>query len=151
MATGTAFPDDLTGRAILAARSDAIVASDREGLIRFWNPGAERIFGHSAAEALGQSLDLIIPERLRARHWDGYRTVIAGGQSRYSDSDLLAVPALRKDGSPLSIEFTIMPIPSEADGVIGLVAVIRDVTARFQETKELRRQLAALTRPSAEH
>ena len=149
MRADAAFADELIGRAILAARSDAVVASDREGLIRFWSPGAERIFDHSAAEALGQSLDLIIPERLRARHWEGYRHVMAGARSRYSDSDLLSVPAQRKDGSQLSVEFTITPIPSEAGDIIGLIAVIRDVTARFQETKELRRQLQALMRPAA--
>jgi len=148
MATGTAFADELIGRAVVAAKSDAVVASDREGLIRFWSPGAERIFGHSAAEALGQSLDLIIPERLRARHWEGYRHVMAGGRSRYSESELLAVPAQRRDGSPLSVEFTITPIPSEEGGLIGLVAVIRDVTARFNEAKELRRKLQAFTRGS---
>src|SRR5215510_1699193 len=150
MAIGTAFADELIGRAVVAAKSDAVVASDREGLIRFWSPGAERIFGHSAAEALGQSLDLIIPERLRARHWEGYRHVMAGGQSRYRDSELLSVPAQRKDGSQVSVEFTITPIRSKADGIIGLVAVIRDVTARFEETKALRRKLQALTRPGAE-
>jgi len=99
---------------------------------------------------VGQSLDLIIPERLRARHWEGYRRVMAGGQSRYSASELLSVPAQRKDGSPLSVEFTITPIPSAAGGIVGLVAVIRDVTARFEETKALRRKLQALTRPGAE-
>jgi PAS domain S-box-containing protein len=148
MAAGAAFADELVGQAILAAKSDAVVASDREGLIRFWSPGAERIFGHGAAEALGQSLDLIIPERLRARHWEGYRHVMAGGRSRYSDSALLSVPALRKDGSQLSVEFTITPIASKAGDLIGLVAVIRDVTVRFEETKELRRKLQALTRGS---
>src|SRR5262249_25712298 len=99
-------------------------------------------------EALGQSLDLIIPERLRARHWEGYRHVMAGGQSRYSDSELLAVPAVRKDGSQLSVEFTIAPVRSETGDIVGLVAVIRDVTARFQETKEPRRKLQALTQRS---
>jgi len=145
MATGAAFTDELIGQVIVAANSEAVVASDREGLIRFWSPGAERIFGHSAAEALGQSLDLIIPERLRARHWQGYRHVMAGGQSRYSDGELLSVPAQRKDGSQLSVEFTITPIRPEAGDTIGLVALMRDVTARFEETKELRRKLQAVT------
>jgi PAS domain S-box-containing protein len=140
------FADDLLGRTILAARSDAVVASDREGIIRFWSPGAERIFGHSAAEALGQSLDLIIPERLRARHWEGYRHVMDGGQSRYSESELLAVPAQRKGGSQVSVEFTITPVRTDTGDLMGLVALIRDVTARFEETKELRRKLQALTR-----
>jgi len=129
--------------AILGASSDAIVASDRDGLIRYWNPGAERMFGHGAAEALGQSLDLIVPERLRARHWEGYRHVMATGQSRYSAGALLSVPALRKDGARLSVEFTIAPIRSASGEIVGLVAVMRDATARFEEIKELRRQLGA--------
>jgi PAS domain S-box-containing protein len=127
--------------AILTASSDAIVASDREGIIKLWNPGAERIFGHIAAEAVGQSLDIIIPERLRKRHLDGYREVIASGRSRYSAGALLSVPALRKDGSQLSVEFTITPLLSTSGDIIGLVAVMRDATARFEETKALRQQL----------
>jgi PAS domain S-box-containing protein len=79
----------LLAEAILSARSDAIIAADNDGIIRFWNPGAERIFGYSGNEALGQSLDLIIPERLRQRHWDGYRRVMETAQSRYGESDVL--------------------------------------------------------------
>src|SRR5437764_12598949 len=93
------------GEVLLHPMSDAIVASDSEGRITFWNPGAERIFGFSRAEAIGQSLDLIIPERLRERHWAGYTEVMRTGESRYGHGDLLSVPALRKDGAPLSIEF----------------------------------------------
>jgi PAS domain S-box-containing protein len=137
------FTRELLVETILATNSEAVVASDREGVIRFWNPGAERIFGHRAEEALGQSLDLVIPERLRARHWEGYRRVMASGQSRYSAGELLSVPALRKDGSQLSVEFTITPIQT-FHGVVGLVAVMRDVTARFEEVKALRRKLRAL-------
>ena len=148
MADSSAFPDELVGRAILGANADAIVASDRDGHIRFWNPGAERIFGYSAAEALGRSLDIIIPERLRARHWEGYRHVMAGGQSRYGADELLSVPAQTKDGSQASVEFTITPIVSAAGEMIGLVAVLRDVTARFEEIKELRRRVRELTQSS---
>ena len=137
--------DMLLTRALVADTvlefSDAIVASDRDGIIRFWNPGAERMFGYGAAEAIGQSLDIIIPERLRARHWDGYRHVMATGVSRYSAGDLLAVPAIRKDGTQLSVEFTITPVRSEAGELVGLLAVLRDVTARFNETKQLRQKL----------
>jgi PAS domain S-box-containing protein len=131
--------------ALLATRSDAIVAADREGNILFWNPGAERLFGYSADEALGRSLDLIVPERLRARHWEGYARVMATGQSRYGEADVLAVPALRKDGSTLSVEFTIVPLRDEAGGLIALAALMRDVTRRFEETRELKRKLAEAT------
>ena len=90
--------------AILSARSDAIIAADRDGIIRFWNPGAERLFGYSRDEALGRSLDLTIPERLRQRHWDGYNRVIQIGQSRYGEGDVLSAPALRRDGTTISVE-----------------------------------------------
>lgn len=131
--------------ALLATRSDAIVAADREGNILFWNPGAERLFGYSADEALGRSLDLIVPERLRARHWEGYARVMATGQSRYGEADVLAVPALRKDGSTLSVEFTIVPLRDKAGSLIALAALMRDVTRRFEETRELKRKLAEAT------
>jgi PAS domain S-box-containing protein len=126
--------------ALLASSSDAIVATDRDGIIRHWNKGAERIFGHSAAEAVGQSLDLIIPEQLRARHWEGYRHVMQTGQSRYGEGDLLAVPGLHKDGSRVSLEFTVAIIRNDAGEMIGIAAVLRDVTKRFEEMKALRKQ-----------
>jgi PAS domain S-box-containing protein len=132
--------------ALLATRSDAIVGADREGIIRFWNPGAERLFGYTADEAQGRSLDLIIPERLRARHWDGYERVMQTGQSRYGESDLLAVPALRKDGSTLSVEFTVVALRDQAGALIALAALMRDVTKRFEETRELKRRLAEATK-----
>jgi PAS domain S-box-containing protein len=131
--------------AILAASADAIIATDREGIIRIWNPGAARIFGHSAEEALGRSLDLIISEHLRARHWQGYRQVMETGESRHGHGDLLSVPSVRKDGTRISVEFTIVPIKDEAGRMSGMAAVMRDVTARFGETKNLRRKLADAT------
>jgi PAS domain S-box-containing protein len=132
--------------ALLQSMSDAIVASDSEGRIIFWNPGAERIFGFSRSEAIGQSLDLIIPERLRVRHWTGYTQVMRTGESRYGHGDLLSVPALRKDGTRLSIEFTIVPLKDEAGAMAGMAAILRDVTARFEEMRALR-QRAGAARP----
>jgi PAS domain S-box-containing protein len=128
------------GDALLQTMSDAIVASDRDGRISFWNPGAERIFGFSRTEAIGQSLDLIIPERLRARHWAGYTKVMRTGESRYGHGDLLSVPVLRKDGTRLSIEFTIVPLKDEAGAMAGMAAILRDVTARFEEMRALRQR-----------
>jgi PAS domain S-box-containing protein len=127
--------------ALLASPSDAIVATDRDGRIVFWNPGAERIFGFTAQEAVGQSLDLIIPENLRARHWEGFRHVMETGTSRYGHGDLLSVPGLNKDGRRLSVEFTIVML-REGDRITGTVAVMRDVTKRFEELRELKRKLA---------
>ena len=134
--------------AILGSKSEAVIAADEEGIVRFWNPGAERLFGYSGAEAIGRSLDLIIPERLRQRHWNGYRRVMASGESRYGDGDLLAVPALRRDGATISVEFTIAPLRSEGR-LVGLVAVVRDVTERFEEMRALKRKLAEIATPPA--
>ena len=134
------FNIDAVAAAVLHG-SDAIIACDPDGIIRFWNGGAVRIFGFAASETIGQSLDIIIPERLRARHWDGYRRTIRTGQSRYGDGALLSVPGQRKDGAPLSIEFTIVTMTDGQNRIAGIVAVMRDATARFAEMKALRQQL----------
>jgi len=140
------MPDEtnLTARrriadAILDAAGDAIIACDADGIIRFWNLGASRIFGFDAGEAVGQSLDIIIPERLRTRHWEGFRKMVATGQSRYPEGHLLSVPAHRKDGLQVSVEFTAVAV-KDGGRVVNIVAVMRDVTARFEEMKALRRQ-----------
>jgi PAS domain S-box-containing protein len=129
------------GDALLDSASDAIIATDREGRITFWNPGAERIFGFTADESDGQSLDLIIPENLRARHWAGFRHTMETGTSRYGHGDLLSVPGLTKEGRRISVEFTIVLLRNEAQEVTGTVAVMRDVTKRFEEVRELKRKL----------
>jgi PAS domain S-box-containing protein len=133
--------------AILAAQSDAIVAADQDGIVRFWNPGAQRLFGYSSGEAIGKTLDLIVPERLRERHWDGYRRVMAAGENRYGVADVLAVPAVRKDGTTISVEFTVTLLQSEGR-VIGIAAILRDVSQRFEEMRALKRRLAELTKPA---
>ncbi|GFO62841.1 PAS domain S-box protein [Geomonas paludis] len=123
--------------------NDAIIFSDREGLIRLWNKGAEEMLGFSAEEALGQSLDIFIPENQRPRHWEGYYRVMETGTTRYA-KELLAAPALKKDGTRISTEFS-MTIIRDAEGkVAGTVAVMRDVTARWQKEKTLRARLAEL-------
>jgi PAS domain S-box-containing protein len=128
---------------------DAIVYADFGGLIRFWNRGAERIFGYSAKEAVGSSLDLIMPENLRERHWTAYGETMRTGKMRYGDGDVLAVPALGKGGTRISIEFTIFPY-RHADGTLqGVGAILRDVTKRFEETKALREEIMALHKEAA--
>ncbi len=123
-----------------------MIYADAEGIIRLWNRGAERIFGFAAAEAMGRPLDIIIPQGLRQRHWDGYRQVMKTGVSRYGEGDLLAVPGLRKDGARISLEFTIIPFRGDDGRIDGVAAILRDVTKRFEEMKELRRRLAAAHR-----
>ena len=127
---------------IVRNAADAVIYADEHGVIRFWNSGAERIFGFTAAEATGQSLDIIIPERLRTRHWEGYRSVMESGESRYGTGQVLAVPGLRKDGERISLEFSIVPMKDEQGQMHGMAAIMRDVTTRFEEMRALRRQLA---------
>ena len=128
---------------LVAAVGDAIIASDADGKIVLWNPGAERMFGHSEAEALGRSLDLITPERLRARHWDGYHKSMATGTTRYGN-DVLRVPAVHKDGRAMSIAFTVAMLFTPDQAVSAIVAVIRDETHRFNEDRALRKRVAQL-------
>lgn len=134
--------EDTLAKAVLSTRGDAIIASDEKGAITFWNSGAERIFGFASGEALGQSLDIIIPEQLRERHWVGYREVMGGRKSRYGEGDVLAVPAIRKDGSRISIEFTIAPMYDVNGKMTGMAAILRDVTKRFEELRALKKMLA---------
>ena len=126
---------------------DAIIYADEQGLIQFWNRSAERIFGFPEAEALGKTLDIIIPESLRGRHWQGYRATMQTGNTRYGVGETLAVPAMRKDRQRISIEFTILPFRDDAGRMVGIAAILRDVTARFEETRALRRQLAERSTP----
>jgi PAS domain S-box-containing protein len=127
---------------IVEAAQDAIIVADCEGVIALWNQGAEAMFGYSTEEAMGQPLDLIIPERLRQRHWEGYQRVMATGATRYA-RELLAVPAVRKDGSRISLEFTITLLHDGDRKLFGAAAIIRDVTAQWQREKALRERLAA--------
>ena len=133
-------------RQIVEEMPEAVIFADRQGMVRLWNRAAETMFGYSADEALGQSLDLIVPERFRARHWEGYRHVMATGVTRYGQR-LLAVPAMRKDGQRISIEFSIALLKDERGEVTGAAAVVRDVTPRWLEERELKRRLAALEEP----
>ena len=129
---------------LVSGMPDAVITADAEGKIRVWNRGATRMFGFTEAEALGQSLDIIIPPGLRERHWKGYDETMRTGRSRYGEGELLAVPAIRKDGSRVSVEFTILPFADDAGRMTGIAAVMRDVTVRFEETRALRKELAAL-------
>ncbi len=136
------FPEKLS-RQIIENAPDAILFCDAAGLIRHWNRGAERIFGFTAAEAIGQSLDLIIPEKLRGRHWEGYFKVMETGNSRYG-SDLLAVPASHRDGRRLSVEFSIVMLKDDQGKVTGIASLMRDVSAQHQREKVLKERLAGL-------
>jgi PAS domain S-box-containing protein len=128
---------------LVQAAGDAIIAADTDGKILLWNPAAERIFGFTAKDALGHSLDLIIPERLRHRHWEGYQRVMRTGQSRYG-TEVLRVPALHKDGRALSIAFTVALLHAGDGGIQAIAAIVRDETARWEEERALGRRLTEL-------
>ena len=128
---------------LVTGLGDAMVVCDANGAIVMWNPAATRIFGFSQDEALGQSLDLIIPERLKARHWEGYHKTMATGITRYG-ADLLRVPAVNKAGTPMSIAFTVSMLHNADGSVAAIASVIRDETQRFNEDRALKKQLLEL-------
>lgn len=128
---------------LLKAIGDGVVVADAKGDIIFWNAAAERIFGFSEQEAIGKSLDLIIPERQRQRHWDGYHKTMDTGQTRYGH-DLLRVPALHKEGRPLSIAFTVAMLYTPDHKVSAIVAIVRDETVRWTDERDMRRRIAEL-------
>ena len=144
----SAYPPEWLCREIVDRAQDAIILADRDGVIRLWNPGAEAMFGYRAEEALGHTLDLIIPERLRARHWAGYRAAMATGTTRYA-GQVLAVPATRKDGASISVEFTIVLLHDPTGTMLGPAAIVRDVTARWEQERELKKRLSALEAKTA--
>jgi len=137
-----AITDELLA-AVTRITGDGVVIADADGRIAFWNVAAERIFGWPPADAIGESLDLIIPERNRSAHWSGYEKTMATGETRYGN-DLLRVPALHRDGSRRSIAFTVALLTDPGGAVKGIVAVIRDETARRAEEQELRQQVREL-------
>jgi PAS domain S-box-containing protein len=121
----------------------AIIVGDREGMIRLWNAGAETMFGWTAAEAIGKSMDMIIPEKHRPRHWEGYDRVMASGVTKYG-RNLLAVPALTKDDRRISVEFNVVLLKDAEGRVLGIAATMQDVTARWERDKALRAHVAEL-------
>jgi len=128
---------------LIQAIGDAVVVAGTDGTIVLWNPAATRIFGFTEDEAMGRPLELIIPERQRGRHNEGYAKTVATGTTRYGTT-LLRVPALHKDGRRLSIAFSVALLTGEDGRVSGVAAVIRDETARFGEEQALRKQVAEL-------
>jgi PAS domain S-box-containing protein len=140
--TGT-MSEAWLAHSVVAESAEAIVVADPDGIIRLWNDGAARMFGYSAAEAAGQNLDLIIPEKLRARHTKGYRETMATGVTRYGDS-LLSVPATHRDGHRLSIEFSVALLRDDTGDIVGISAIMREVTERRNAERELRTKIAEL-------
>src|SRR5438067_9583971 len=136
-------------QAIVEGATEAIIAANPEGVIRLWNPGGEAMFGYRADEALGQRLDLIIPEAYRERHWTGFYSVMQTGTSRYG-RQMLAVPALRKDGTRISIEFHVVVLHDPTGALAGMAAIVRDVTERWERERALRKRVQDLEAGQAE-
>jgi PAS domain S-box-containing protein len=136
-------PSSIDLKQLVSVVGDAIMASDASGAITLWNPASERMFGYTEAEAIGQSLDLIIPQRQQQRHWDGYHKTMQSGVTKYGN-DVLRVPAMHKDGHSLSIAFTVALLHSPDNEVSAIVAVVRDESARFAEERALRKRLMEL-------
>jgi PAS domain S-box-containing protein len=135
-------------KALVESIGDAVIASDPSGAINLWNPSATRMFGYTEAEALGKSLDIIIPQRQQQRHWDGYHKTMETGKTRYG-SDVLRVPAVHKDGHTLSIAFTVAMLHSADGKISAIVAVVRDESARFAEDRALKKRLTELEMAAA--
>ena len=122
---------------------------DASGAIVLWNPACERMFGHTEAEVLGKTMDMIIPERLRKRHWEGYEKTMATGITKYG-YDVLRVPAIDKQGNSLSIAFTVAMLHSPDGKVSAIAAIIRDETSRFNDERALKKRLAELEAKSGD-
>ncbi len=131
-------------RSLVEDCPDAILVADREGVVRYWNRSATRLFGFEVDQVLGQSLDLIIPAALRERHWLGYDAVMGGAATRYAGDALLAVPAVHRDGHRLSIEFKLTVLRDERGAILGVAAYVRDVTTAWKEQQALKKRLSLL-------
>jgi PAS domain S-box-containing protein len=136
-------------RRFVEGAPDGLLAVDRDGVIRFWNAGCERVFGYLRTEAVGMSLNIIIPDRLRARHWQGFAETMRTGVTRYGAGELLSVPAMRKDQARISVEFSIIPFRGDDGTIVGLGAIMRDVTQQFEEMKALRARSSARQGPKS--
>lgn len=134
---------DVDLNALISAVGDAVMVCDARGAITLWNPACERLFGHTEAEALGKSMDLIIPERLRKRHWEGYDKTMATGITKYGH-DVLRVPAVDKHGNALSIAFTVAMLHTSDGKVSAIASIIRDETSRFNDERAWKKRVAEL-------
>jgi PAS domain S-box-containing protein len=130
-------------QAIIDQAPDAIIFADRGGIIRVWNRGAERIFGYPAADALGASLDLIIPERFRRAHWEGFQRAIDTGRTKYADR-VLTTRSAHRDGSKLYLDLSFGLVTDDGGAILGALAIGRDCTTRYAADAALRARLTAL-------
>lgn len=122
---------------------DAVIFAGNDGMVRSWNDGATAIFGHTADEAIGQNLDLIVPERFRDAHWKGYDRALAAGDTKYR-GQALPTRSMRKDGTAIYVELSFAIVKDASGEVIGALAHARDITERFQREREQRERIKEL-------
>ena len=118
-------------QAALAPGPHAVISADRDGIIREWNETAERIFSHNADDAIGQTLDLVIPAEERADHWRNYRRVMATGVLNYRPDHVLDVEGLRRDGTRVMLDVALISIRDEAGRLVGITAIMRQADRDF--------------------
>ena len=133
-------------RDIVAQAPVSIILADREGTIRVWNDASEALFGYAAADVVGKSLDVIIPEHMREAHWEGYDRSLASGTTRYAGR-VMTTRAVHKDGRKLYVDFSFGMLKDAAGNVVGAMAVGRDATERYLAEREMRAKLASLGKP----
>ena len=141
--TADAFWRKTAARIVADSTLDAVIYADRSGTIRLWNDAAEELFGHTAEQAVGQSLDLIIPEKHRGAHWTGWERVMGSGKTRYGH-DPLAAPGVKANGERVSLEFSIVMLKDEDGQIEGIAAILRDVGKRWEREKALRAKVREL-------
>jgi PAS domain S-box-containing protein len=130
-------------RGIVEAASEAIIFADRDGRIRLWNRGAELVFGYTPAEVIGQSLDVIIPERLRRAHWDAYYRSVETGRTKHTDR-VLTTRSMHKSGSKLYVDLSFALVKDASGMVLGAFAIGRDCTARYLADAAMKARLVEL-------
>lgn len=122
---------------------DGIVISDAKGIITYWNDACTRIFGFTKEDAIGESLDIIIPDNQQKPHWDGYEVTMNSGETKYGTS-ILRVPAVNKAGERISIAFSVALLKDDQGKVTGIAAIVRDETEQFSANRKIRKELSAL-------
>lgn len=120
-------------QALLAQAPDALIYADRSGTIRLWNDAAERIFGHPAEDAVGKTLDTIVPERFRAAHWTGYQRALEAGQTQYAGR-VLTTRSIHRDNGRIYVDLSFGLVRDRGGQVIGVLAIARDCTKRHADT-----------------
>ena len=130
-------------KAIVDQAPDAVIFADHAGLIKVWNSGAERIFGHLAADVIGGPLDIIIPERMQQAHNKGFDHAVATGEMKYVNK-VLTTRSMHKDGSKIYIDMSFGMVRDEAGTILGALAIARDITERFANESAQRVRIAEL-------